>query len=755
MGVRRFNRRQYATPLPETLALDFIGRGDTLDPRITFSRASNATLINSTGAVAYAPHNLLTFSESFDNSVWVKFSGSVTANTSVAPDGTTTADTFVANGVSGLHRVQQTASAVASGGRSFSVYAKAGTNNFIQLLVDSDTAPWANFNLASGTIGSQGTNQTATIESVGNGWFRCTLFSNSANATSVNIAVITDGASVRAETNSLATTVLIWGAQLNVGALQPYNCTTVENALGFTQEFNNAAWSKTNSSITANATAAPDGSVTADKLVADATSNQHRVDVAITAVGGTPYTFSVYAKAGEYSFLSLRTGNGTYAAFNLSTGATSVASASVTATMVPVGDGWYRCSATEVITASGTMTSRINVTNSLSINNTQATFTGDGTSGLLIWGAQISDSASLDPYVYNPAAAFTSTAYYGPRFDYDPVTLAPRGLLIEEQRTNLLLQSADLFENGTGGVNWIWPVGVVSSNTQTAPDGTLSADTITTTGGAQSAYQSATVTASTAYTFSFYAKLGTMLASDFKIAVYNNSTPGFIASDVVPTQTPTTTGWTRITYTFTTPVGCTSVRVYPFRNSLGISSSTVFIWGAQLEAGAFVTSYIPTTTAAATRAADVATMVGDNFSNWYNQSEGTLFAEAANIPSNYTSGVLMDVGFAGAFGTSAYVACTGTGWSLNPNIAPLNLSSAVSTTLPSKVGAALAANNSVIAANGALGPVDTSCALPAGATILSIGKAGWNTSNYLNGHIRRIAYYPRRLPDDQLRGITV
>ena len=66
--------------------------GGNLDPRVTFSRASNATLVNSAGAVAYAPHNLLTFSESFDNSAWNKATTTVTANSLTAPDGTTTAD---------------------------------------------------------------------------------------------------------------------------------------------------------------------------------------------------------------------------------------------------------------------------------------------------------------------------------------------------------------------------------------------------------------------------------------------------------------------------------------------------------------------------------------------------------------------------------------------------------------------------------------------------------------------------------------
>lgn len=183
---------------------------------------------------------------------------------------------------------------------------------------------------------------------------------------------------------------------------------------------------------------------------------------------------------------------------------------------------------------------------------------------------------------FDSAGVLQSAAIDTPRFDYDPATLAARGFLIEEARTNLLLQSED-FANSAGPVLWIWPAGVVTGNTEVAPDGTTTADTVTSSGGAQSVYQNITVTASTAYTFSVFVKLGTMSAANYKIAFYDNIAATFIASDIVPAQVPNNSGWTRISYTFTTPVGCTSVRVYPFRNSALIPSSTVFIWGAQLE----------------------------------------------------------------------------------------------------------------------------------------------------------------------------
>jgi hypothetical protein len=185
------------------------------------------------------------------------------------------------------------------------------------------------------------------------------------------------------------------------------------NLLTYSEEFDNAAWTKVAASVTANTVVAPDGTLTADKLIADSTNAQHRADIGISGTGGTTYTFSVFAKAGEYSFLSLRTGNNTFASYDLLTGATSVAGSAVTAQMVSVGNGWWRCSASEVLTTTGTMTSRINVTNISSINTAQAAFTGDSTSGIFIWGAQLEAASTAGAYLKTVATA-VSTAYAAP-----------------------------------------------------------------------------------------------------------------------------------------------------------------------------------------------------------------------------------------------------------------------------------------------------------------------------------------------------
>lgn len=176
------------------------------------------------------------------------------------------------------------------------------------------------------------------------------------------------------------------------------------------------------------------------------------------------------------------------------------------------------------------------------------------------------------------------------------------GVIIEPGSTNLCLQSSDL-----SSVLWIKAADVtITANSTVGIFGTQTADTITADGTSRGdTYQSIVVSASTTYTWSFYAKLGTMAASNFKFAVYDFTNAAFIGVNLVPSVTLTSTSWTKVSYTFTTPVGCVLVRPFILRNGTANASGTVFIDHCQLEALAFDTSPIPTTATSASRATDV------------------------------------------------------------------------------------------------------------------------------------------------------
>jgi hypothetical protein len=160
------------------------------------------------------------------------------------------------------------------------------------------------------------------------------------------------------------------------------------NLLTYSEEFDDAAWSKTRSSITANTIVAPDGALTGDKLVENTDTGTHFVSQSASLIANAVYTASVYAKAGERTRVQLQTANvanwtaSVSTVFDLSAGTV----VSGTGTITPVGNGWYRCSITATFGASNTI-GGMNIFPVIS--GTTSSYTGDGYSGIYLWGAQL------------------------------------------------------------------------------------------------------------------------------------------------------------------------------------------------------------------------------------------------------------------------------------------------------------------------------------------------------------------------------
>jgi hypothetical protein len=164
------------------------------------------------------------------------------------------------------------------------------------------------------------------------------------------------------------------------------------NLLTRTEEFDNAAWVKSNATVTANATTAPNGTTTADKLVGTGNNPFVRLD---GFTNTSAQVISVYAKAAELNWLRLTNDSATSSAawFDLSSGAVGTVSGTgnPSASVESVGDGWYRCSmAVEVFVTESLTDVVIACTNA---DNTTTGYTGDGTSGIFIWGAQLEEVA--------------------------------------------------------------------------------------------------------------------------------------------------------------------------------------------------------------------------------------------------------------------------------------------------------------------------------------------------------------------------
>lgn len=366
------------------------------------------------------------------------------------------------------------------------------------------------------------------------------------------------------------------------------------------------------------------------------------------------------------------------------------------------------------------------------------------------------------------------------RFDYDPVTLAAKGLLIEEARTNLLLQSQTL-----DNASWGKGSSTVSANTATAPDGTVSADTLIPNNG--TALASATVqqdiskaASATTYTVTVYAKeagynrilircqdsAGVTNRADVTVSLVNGSITS--AAAVAGTFTSASAvvaaaanGFYRVALTFTSSAD-TFLRTLVFAQdstaTTGNGTSGIYLWGAQNEAGAFATSYIPTVASTVTRSADVATMTGTNFSSWYNQSAGTFVAEydsvAATIgPStkaiasaNDNTGNNRVYGYLANTGAPALLVTNGGATEANP------LNSVIANATVAKSAWGYALNDFAIVTNGGTAATDATGMPPTAPNKLEIGNHLAGAP--INGHIRSIAYYNTRLPNAQLQSLT-
>jgi len=179
--------------------------------------------------------------------------------------------------------------------------------------------------------------------------------------------------------------------------------TGVQNFHLYSEQLDNAYWTKNGATVTANATTAPDGASTADKLLETATTGQHRVNSGnVSVTSGVVYTYSIYAKAAERSFLHLRlitTNTNGQACFNLTNG-TSIQSAGTTAVITDVGNGWYRCSVTATTDGLGAI-GYANIATSSSL--TVPSYTGVATNGLFLWGGQIEISSTPSTYIQTTA----------------------------------------------------------------------------------------------------------------------------------------------------------------------------------------------------------------------------------------------------------------------------------------------------------------------------------------------------------------
>jgi hypothetical protein len=819
----RFGRRMVLPAQAEirpcgNASLDLNFLAGALDSRITFTRASTATYFDATGTMQTAATNV----PRFDNDPVLltplgllieeartnisKQSGSLTGYgltgatltlaAGLAPDGTTSMTKLAEDGSTGVHFTWVNSPTTASTTYTFSAYAMAAEDRYLQLRFDDggSNGGYATFDLVAGTItGAQtvvgaGVLSGAWIQAVGRGIFRCAIANTISTGTTCRGALMLSNAASPAGSPSYAGTVgngvLVWGTQIEAGAFAtsyiPVPAAAAVTRAADVATMPTGAWFSPSA-----------GTFAADASVY--TTSATHVNLEIVGFG-----------TDINNCVSTRIPGGSA---NVGTSAFVGGTIQGTATGLPAisGGATFKAAANYVL---ATLTVNCATNSQMGtpavMSALPASYSGVGIGGgmrgnplngyirrVRYWPRALSNTElqavttitdpSLDisfltgPLI--PAITFTraSTATYfdvtgtlqtaatnAPRFDNDPSLLTPLGLLIEEARTNSTRNSTMVGAvpgtPGTPPTNWGQPaVGGALTSVQLVGTGTdggipyIDYAFVTNAAITFEVSLDGSFTASAngqLWSGSLFAKLmaGSNTNIAHKISIYelggltngNNTTfvPNATWQRVSVTRTNSSTGTTNQSCRYTATVS-------------GAASWTIRIGAPQLELGAFSTSYIPTTGAVVTRAADVATMaLPPGFS-------GTLGSWAADfVLEGITStaagpriiGSANNAGVGLAYVSSAFLGATFDG---NAVLTTANQGTINVTT---KVGSTISCTAGTVCLNGG---VVASGALPTGFGATTSIKLGSDAnSDTMNGRIRRVRYWPRALSNIELQQVT-
>ena len=587
-------------------------------------------------------------------------------------------------------------------------------------------------------------------------------------------------------------------------------------------------WYTNGATVQNNVAIAPDGSMTADKVIGNfgVTSRKSVYQYVTGLKAGETYTFSVYLKAAGFTTAMIWHDNNPYSqpagyqgAQSLLNLATGVSGNTAFATMTPVGDGWYRCQTTAVYPYSGDYTYSI----SLGEANGTGTPVGNGVNGLLVWGVQLERTGSVVPppsfevnfnigqtsslitytrstvgTFYNSSGLIATAAINAPRYDYDPITLVNRGLLLESAATNWIpnsTQSISQFSVGVGGVT----TNLATSNNPT-------------TASSVSNSVRALAASSTANEIKYMLRSETWSAGQvnifsafFKQITANITYPCLVIDDAginggiyarfdlsgngTVLQGATTggtgiylgsgierlpNGWYRCWVVGTPAIGGGSRASITIRNNTTTSNgydpaSTlaigdgVYVWGPMIEKNVGdrrkPSSYYETTGSTATRGADSAVVTGSNFSSFFNNVEGTLLIEyyrsnestfgGYTWPMSISDGTVNNqISFYNILGTSAVTNMAyRTSNTDQIDYLQVNLNNGIN-----KLAQSYKTNQVAFAVNGSLIGVDYTNTTPS-VNRLTIGNS-YAGSNNLNDRVSRIVYWPKALSPTEVTALT-
>lgn len=381
-------------------------------------------------------------------------------------------------------------------------------------------------------------------------------------------------------------------------------------------------------------------------------------------------------------------------------------------------------------------------------------------------------SGLLDPSItftrtttgtYRVLGGLASAAINAPRFEQDPITGRSLGMLMEEGSTNLQPASAD-----PSSASWSKLNLTIGGSPITAPDGTASGYLLSATAtGVATQFRTGSITITgTNVTGSAFIKKGSLTTVGMSLALagviqasasYNfdtgqtSSTGGAVVAVI-----PVGNGWFRLSMTLTTWTSGGSCRFFiGFSGGSGVTAGDSFyFWGGQLEAKAYPTSYIPTTTTSLARGADSAVMSGVRFSSWFNQDAGTfVVGNSGIIPGASGIALQADDGTADERHSIAVNvgSCTATCVDTGSSQASMTVTP-VTQTNAAVHAYAYAKDNFAYSVNGSAVQTDTAGTMPT-VNALGIGMTSAGAS-HLNGPVSFLRYYPFRIQNELLPGLT-
>jgi len=718
----------------------------------------------------FAKTNLLTYSERFDTtSSWGNvISTNVIPNATTSPDGTKTADELISkDGLTSLRVQSLTLNDNTEYTASLHVKAATGNTTIAIQIYDNnyDFTTAGSFNPTTGQFTSNPTaGATRSVQTLNNGWYRISLTIDSSSGTTTPRLRITSpvGNGVKG--------IYIWGAQLEEGELTEYTPsvesfvsrtsgtgygstyvddatglikTTPVNLLKYSEQFDQSVWTKqTSVALTPNSIAAPDGTTTGTLYVLTAT-NQRAVDQGISSLtNGTAYVFSIYIKAIVDTTVKIRTSN----------------NSTTLVEQIYVSEGWRR------IQVPFTKDSGFG---SIGFFD----FSGSTGNRFYLWGAQIEESSTASPYIKT-----TNNAGGAARYENGE-------LLLEPARSNLLKNSS----GNTGSTSWL-ALDMQNPTTVDGPAGPNTAYQYLSAGGnvASRVYTNNnnrfTSVIGSQYVASCYVKPVNYNVVAFGISANgwgasgNNSrcvfdlSTGSVTNLAPVAQSaraiPAGNGWYRL------EVVTIAATVVANNNSLNLDLGNPHtqshttdqgfqVYGLQIEEGLFATSLIPTSNSTATRAQDVSdsTLGVDT---WYNQSSGTFVTTTSSVTNLETTNArgmfeVMDIGVSHStfrhyllyrgVGDDFYSASRLNGinyfnpkYAGNPTYNNDTLAYGYSSSELSKIfysGSLLTTSSSIVDWT-----TYTANTLYIGGTL------------QLNGHIKRLAYFPTLKTDQELVNMT-